>query len=308
MQKLAGEKEVIVGLALDHRDSFRAAVRKRTGLDLNLGQLRELKRQIAGALADHATTILLDEEMGSPALGSGAVPSRTALLMPLENQGYESTDDDLVTTLMGDFGPVQALRWGADGCKLLVPYRADRPAAASRQEQTIRTAVAACHDQGLPLLLEPVVRQRQDESPETFRQVLPDLLVESVRRVAGLGVDVLKLQFPLPDGQPMTLADEDEARQACLRLDSATGGIPWVLLGGETSPSEFEARLTVACTSGASGFLSGRALWGDALTDQPQESGELARKICLPTLKRWAAIASTTAVPLKSRVEVAFGS
>lgn len=302
IQRLADETGVIAGLALDHRDSFRTTVRDRIGRDLRDPLLRTLKRHLAAALAPHASAMMLDEELGREALRAGVLPANVGLLMPLEEQGYEALGDDPITTFLPHFGPLHASQWGADACKLLIPYRPDRTRAASCQEATIRSAAAACHDLGLPLLVEPVVYRLRDESLESFRHSLPALLIESVERVSVLGVDVLKLQFPLLDGDTLSGAAQQDAQLVCERMDAATRGIPWVVLGGTAAPADFEVRLRIACSAGASGFLVGRPLWKQALAADIHTVEEITLRRCVPILKKWHQIARSRAAPVVERL------
>ena len=99
---------------------------------------------------------MLDEEYGGLALDAGAVPSSVGLIMPLEAQGYETIGDGRTTTLLDDFSPADALRRGADACKILLPYRADHEPSATAQDALVSATVAACHEIGLPLVVEPV--------------------------------------------------------------------------------------------------------------------------------------------------------
>ena len=81
---------------------------------------------------------MLDEELGGLALEAGAVPSWVGLIMPLEAQGYETIGAGRTTTLLDDFSPARALGYGADACKLLLPYRVDDAESAARQDAQAR--------------------------------------------------------------------------------------------------------------------------------------------------------------------------
>ena len=74
---------------------------------------------------------------------------------------------------MRDFTAASAVERGADAGKLLVPYRADRPAPAKRQDTVIRAAAADCHRAGLPLVVEPLVRRLSTEIDRRVRGGLP---------------------------------------------------------------------------------------------------------------------------------------
>src|SRR6185295_13339473 len=123
--RLGGPRGVIAGIAIDHRDSLRVMLEALGSTGQGTAELRSLKLALTRALAPAATAIMLDEELGGLALEAGAVPATVALIMPLEAQGYETTGDGPTTALLDDFSPAAAVRYGADACKLLLPYRPD---------------------------------------------------------------------------------------------------------------------------------------------------------------------------------------
>ncbi len=270
LARLGGVKGVIAGIALDHRDSLRVLLERRR-VTLAIPELRAVKLALARTLAPLATAIMLDDELGQAALEAGAVPASVGLIMPLEAQGYETAGDGRVTTLLPDFGPSDALRYGADACKLLVPYRADDARSAAQQDELVRSTVAACHDVGLPLVVEPVVYRWSSESADGFVGVYSGLVVEAATRLRPLGVDLLKLPFPVHEGSP---GEEVGALEACRAL------------------------VRLAGSAGASGFLVGRGIWGPALASDLQEVERLAATISGPAFERCRAAAEATARPL----------
>ena len=124
LARLGGADGIVAGIALDHRDSLRVVLEQRGLRGLTTADLRRQKRALATALAPAATAIMLDAELGREALEAGAIPASVGLIMPLEAQGYEAPDVPLAR-LLDDFSPAEAARYGADACKLLLPYRAD---------------------------------------------------------------------------------------------------------------------------------------------------------------------------------------
>lgn len=243
------------------------------------GELRALKARLCRVLAPLASAVLLDAELGGDALAE--VPPRVALLMPLEAQGYEAVAEGPAPRLLPDFSPADAARLGADGCKLLIPYRPDLADATERQDALVRETLAACHALGLPLMVEPIVYRLDRDDEAAFRAAFADRVVATARRVAALGVDILKLQFP----------ESRDPRAACAELDRACGASPWVLLGGGTDADAFASQLDVACRAGASGFAVGRTAWDAALADDPAESERRIAETCAPVLARFVEIA-----------------
>jgi tagatose-1,6-bisphosphate aldolase len=292
--RLAGPDGVIAGIAIDHRDSLRALLDRR-GLSLAQPQLRMLKLALAKALAPSATAIMLDEELGGIALREGAVPSSIGLIMPLEGQGEEAVGDGRITTLLEDFSPSDALRYGADACKLLVPYRADDERSSARQDDVVRSTADACHDVGLPLVVEPVVYRWSTETDAEFADAYADLVLAAAIGLQPLGGDLLKLPFPV---LMVDSGDEASASGACRALAAACRETPWVLLGAGVDNETFVDQVRLAGAAGAAGFLVGRGIWGPAVAEDLDEVEYLAATISRPAFERCRQTAEAVARPL----------
>ncbi len=201
LDALAGPDGVVCGAAADHRDALRAVLEKR-GLELRDDEVGALKARVAGALAPAATMILLDVELGAPAaIAGGTLPGTTALVVPLEQGGYGDVARVEETLLMPGWSPEAARHLGATACKLLLPYRADVPEQAVRQEAVVARCAAACRAAGTVLVLEPIVYTRPGE--ELAGERFGELVVEGARRLAALDPGLLKLQHPgSADGLP----------------------------------------------------------------------------------------------------------
>ena len=294
LRRLCGPRGVIAGIAIDHRDSLLAMLERR-GLSLGRAELQSLKLVLARVLAPGASAIMLDDEYGHTALVEGAVPPWVGLIMPLEAQGYEAMGDGRTTTLLDAFSPMDALRHGADACKLLVPYRVDDERSAVRQDAVVTSTIAACHDAGLPLVIEPVVYRWSSESPAAYADAYPGLVTGAVARLQPLGMDLLKLPFPVRD---LAASGEPAALDACQVLARACRDTPWVLLGGGEDADTFVDQIRLAGSAGAAGFLAGRGLWGPALAADPREIERLASTVCRPSFERCRQIAELAATPM----------
>ncbi|HYX12044.1 MAG TPA: tagatose 1,6-diphosphate aldolase [Candidatus Acidoferrum sp.] len=294
--RLGDARGVVAGIAIDHRDSLRVMLERRGSGVNHVMDLPALKLILARALAPAATAIMLDAELGGRALEARVVPATVGLIMPLEAQGYQGTDGPR-TRLQDDFSPAEAVRYGADACKVLLPYRSDDAGPAAEQEALVSSTVAACHELGLPLVVEPVVYERPEESHDTFAAAYPGLVVAAVERLGALGVDLLKLPFPILNS---TSSPEASSLEACRAVDDACRGIPWVLLGAGVETAVFIEQVRLAGTSGASGFLAGRGIWGAALDAEPGDIERIAATTCRADLERCRAVAEQFAQPLAS--------
>jgi tagatose-1,6-bisphosphate aldolase len=289
---LADDRGVILGLAIDHRDSFDAVLRER-GIDgLGLAGARLQKAAIVGALAPFATAVMLDHAAGSLAIADGAC-GRAALVMPLEAQGYEALGDERRVALMAGFSPARARDLGAAACKLLVPMRPDRRAFTDAQLDVAATAVRATHAAGLPLILEPLVYRRSDEPEAVFRDGYTDLVVEATLNLAAVGGDLLKLPIPSDgrDGRP------PDAR-SCRRMADACRGLPWVLYGAGLPIDLLTGHLAAAGNAGASGFLVGRTIWADLLDRDAEATAAAATSVGRQRLQRLSETAIRHCRPL----------
>jgi tagatose-1,6-bisphosphate aldolase len=295
LRRLGGERGIIAGIAIDHRDSLRVMLERRGISGTTTADLQSLKLRLTRALAPAATAIMLDEELGGLALEAGAVPSWVGLIMPLEAQGYETAGAGQTTALLDDFSPAEALRYGADACKLLLPYRADEAGSSARQEALVVATAGACHDLGLPLVIEPVVSRRPSETAAAYADAYTLLVLAAVARLQALGADLLKLPFPVLD---MTASTEAAALDACRALAAACAHTPWVLLGAGVDTDTFVEQIRLAGAAGAAGFLAGRGIWGAALGSDADEAERIATRVCRPEFERCREMAERTAKPL----------
>lgn len=277
IEQLLDPRGVVVGLALDHRDSLRAAA-ARKGLATDRASLAAFKADATAALRGIASVVLLDEELGAGALAW--LTAEPALVMPLEEQGYESIGDGRVTTLLAGFSPQRAARLGAVGCKLLLPYHPQRVESARLQERVALEAREGCEAAGIGLVLEPIVYGLEGAA-------FAAAVIESARRLAALGPHVLKMQFPSGSG-------DDDA--ACRALNEACGNVPWVLLGGGADAATFHRQVAVACRNGARGFIAGRTVWDAALVGDAEERAAALAGTCASILQAGGDIAASSRV------------
>jgi tagatose-1,6-bisphosphate aldolase len=192
LDTLSDARGIFALAAMDHRDSLRVAFEAAGHPTPAPERIAELKATVARALAPHATGLLIDVELGAPAIALGA-PGPCGIVVPLEAQGYEDVATGRVTTFLPGFSPALARVLGAAACKLLLPYRPDHEASAARQDEVVSEAVAGCHAEGLALVLEPIAYALPGETPEAFAAAFPSLVVASAQRLQALGPDILKV-------------------------------------------------------------------------------------------------------------------
>jgi tagatose 1,6-diphosphate aldolase len=233
-----------------------------------------VKSRIARVVGSLASGILLDYD------AVGCRPAGAGLLTPLEAQGYGLLDGARLSRL--EFDAAHARRAGADGCKLLLWYRADHAASAARQRELLARAAEDCHRHGLPLVLEPLVYRLEGEDEAAYAAAFGGLVIAAASELHDC--DLLKLQFP--------------GAEACVRATEAAAPLRWALLGGsEATGDEFAAQLESACRAGAAGFIAGRAIWAGALGLPPDEQERWLAREALPLFRRLVEIAERARKP-----------
>lgn len=271
LQQLSDASGIFAMCALDHRGSMQRMIDPTSANRVTAEVLTTYKRDLTEGLAPAATAVLLDPIYGAAqAVGSGALPGQTGLLVSLEETGYETDAQGRTTALLPGWSVEKVKRMGASGAKVLLYYRPDLPENAARQQEVVRGVAAACVRQDLPFLLEPVTYPvtADDRDPAVFSRRLPDLVTQSAAQLTRLDVDVLKTAFP---GDLRFERDDGRLRAACDQLAEASQA-PWILLSGGVTFDEFAVQVKIACQAGASGFLGGRAVWSEAM--QLADSGE----------------------------------
>jgi tagatose 1,6-diphosphate aldolase len=271
-------------LALDHRDSLRAVLAPDDPGGLTADELIAHKLRLLRGLVGAASGVMLDPEYSAAqAICARALPGTVGFLVAAEAQGYLHDATVQRTRLLDGWSVAKARRLGASGVKLLVLYRPDAGEVTEQQDRTVAAVVADCAREDLPLFLEPLaypVGEERDD-PATFAQRRRRIVVDSVRRLSALGPDVLKVGFPVDaDHEP----DRAVWHDACAELDDAAGA-PWALLSGGVDHDVFVEQVDVACRAGASGFMVGRALWGDAVTADPGARDRVMSQVAVPRLR-----------------------
>jgi tagatose 1,6-diphosphate aldolase len=244
-------------LALDHRQSFE----KLTGTS-DKDKLVEVKKEIIESVYDKMSGILVDQDYGLPAYMETA--HEKPFLLPIEESGYTDEEGERVTKLKYTVDELVAA--GASGVKLLIYFN---PGAktADKQIETAGAVMEMAKEKGVPYFLEVVTYDLPDLLASTYDAM--KMLVD-----AKVKPDLYKIEYP-------------GSKEMCQRVHELMNGIPWILLTKGDDFEEFVFHLQQAHEAGCSGFLAGRALWQDSLSD-PDKSKVAARfklisEICLQT-------------------------
>ena len=241
-------------LAIDHRDSLRAVLAPDAPDSVSAGDITGLKRELVGALAEGATGVMLEPEYSIPQLLDGTLPDGVGFTAALEAQGYASDPEAAATQILEGWSVEAAAACGASAAKLLVFYRPDRPPHAAAQERVVSGILAECRRVGIPLVLEPLFYGLDD--PGARR----GLVIETVERFAAMDPHLLKLPFPV---DPAHEPDRSVWAEACAEITTRCP-MPWTLLSGGGDFQSYRDQVATAVSEGCSGFMAGRALWGEA--------------------------------------------
>lgn len=253
-------------LAIDHRDSLREFLAPDAPSSIDAASITDLKIEVVESLADLATGVMLEPEYSIPqVLDAGVLPAGVGFLAALEAQGYLDDPEAEPTRLLDGWSPELAKASGASSAKLLLPYRPDGR-LVGEQEAFATQMVEECHAHDLPIALEPLFYGLATPGRRS------ELIVETAERFAAFGADLLKLPFP---GSPA----------ACEQVTAAVE-VPWAMLSGGGSFDDFADQIAVANAAGCSGFMVGRALWGEAVRAPAADRADLLQTLVRPRFER----------------------
>ena len=292
LTRLADDDGHFTMVALDQRPPLIAAIAKAKNVapeEVSFADMLAAKRMLVQALAADASSMLLDPNFAVPA-ALDILPARTGLIVTLEEHRFVDTPGGRLSRSIDNWSVGKIRRLGGDAVKVLAWYRPDAsPEVLAHQQDYVRTIGAECRRHDIPYVLELLVYPFPDSASHTTDYVeAPDkrteLVIESVREFAKpeYGVDLFKLETPLPGSSLPELSDSAESKAAAREFETLgslcrEAGIPWVLLSGGVTPVQFGRVLSYAYAAGAQGFLAGRTIWLDAIQSAfPDEAAVLS--------------------------------
>lgn len=253
-------------VAIDQRESLSRIVG-----DVDLAPI---KVDLAETFSPLASALLVDPHYGlAPIQQAGVLAEDRGLLIAIEDRPQARTE----ITPGWSVGRIKAA--GADGVKLLVLYHPDDAENAAHQRALTRQVCEDCRRLGMPAVVEAVSYGTRSPGEKA------DVVVRSARDLVPLGVDLYKAEFP-------------GSFEASRRLDEACAGVPWVVLSAGAPMEVFAVAVEVACRSGASGVLAGRALWQEAVCEEdPERRRERLRSESVANFKRIEQLVTAYARP-----------
>lgn len=242
-------------LAIDHQDSLKRALNLHDPASVPDSALVAFKRSVVSSLWHEVSGVLLDPVFGLIQVINAGLPSGVGLLAELEKADYNMEPLPLAVEIRPQWSVGKIKFMGAQGVKLFYYYDPDDIDLSSKQDATISQVVADCARYDIPLYAEPIITNSTAQNRQ-------QKIIASARQAQALGVDVLKLEFPVD----VTYEQDLNVWQSACEALSDNLEIPWVLLSAGVSFDVFQQQVKIACQAGASGYIVGRAVWGDAAT------------------------------------------
>ena len=287
LQQISSERGTFTALALDHRQNLRKA----NPAFVNDEELSRFKLDVTSALASQATAVLLDPEVSvAQAIAARAIPNNAGLVVAVESTGYTGDAIARRAQIIPGWSVEKAKRMGASAVKLLVYYHPHSQAAAEI-ELFIKEIADECTKHDLALMLEPL-SYSIDEKKKLSSEEKKYVVVETVKRLTPLGVDILKGEFPLDISE----TDQKVWAEACAEI-SAASTIPWILLSAAVDYEVFLHQVIVACNAGASGIAVGRAVWKEAISMNEEERIKFLHTTGLQRISRLTTLCHALAKP-----------
>ena len=253
LQRASNENHIFTVLAIDHQDSLRRALNPDSPTAISDIEMVMVKHQVVSSLWDDVSGVLLDPVYGAAQLIAEGLPASVGLLAELEKADYNMQPLPLAVEIRPNWSVGKIKRMGADGVKLFYYYDPDNHELCQQQDATLAKAVAECSRYDIPLYAEPIVTNATPDNHQAK-------VIQSAKVTDKLGADILKLEFPIDVHQH---PDHSDWQSACEELTNSLHA-PWVLLSAGVDFETFCLQVQIACEAGASGFIVGRAVWGDA--------------------------------------------
>ncbi len=290
LKTTSSQNHVFAILAFDQRGSYRKMLPDGTIYKTAV----QVKRDIVVTLAPHVTAVLLDPIYGLQAALD--MSGSSGILMTIEKTGYSGEATARRVDFIDGWNTGKIKQMGASAVKLLVYYHPDAGTLTEEIETLVQNLAAECHQHDLPLFVEPLSYSLDNSVPKNsaaFAQKRPAIVRETARRLSKLGLDVLKLEFPVD----VAFNDDESNWQAACEAVSAVCDVPWVLLSAGVDFEIFERQVQIASQAGASGFLGGRAIWKEAIAMTDTERQHFLDETATKRLHKLSAVVGEYARP-----------
>jgi tagatose 1,6-diphosphate aldolase/sulfofructosephosphate aldolase len=289
LDAIATEGGTFAIIAMDQRNTLRRMFTA-VGRDGTDAELRTAKADVARALTPLASGLLSDPTYGVPAISEAdALADTCGLLVAAEPAQRRSHEGEPRTYRDPALNAQWVLDQGGDAVKFFVQLRADRPAPRAGEPDLVAETLAACQEvvddgraTGVPVVIENLVYALP--GPPLQGRAREDAIIEAVRALNDLDIDLLKLEYP---GSP----------SGCRRL-AAVLDRPWAVLSAGVPFDEFSQVMRIAFDEGgASGFIAGRSVWREAVALDGADREQFLWNVARVRLEELTAVAARYARP-----------
>lgn len=258
-------------LALDQRESLRGMFAKTAeGGYVDDDTLRRFKAAGVQVMSPYASALLLDRPFalryGRPV---GLAPS-CALIAAADEITQQAGKDMTSVGFDDQVTPEFLIDVNAVAVKVLVLWRRD--SGESERGALVSRALEVAEAAGVASLVEGIVRPEPGlgwSSPsERHRAIL-----DCARELIAFRPDIYKAEVPGYVKDDLSRVAEQSERM------SAIVGADWVILSNGVDRDAFPDALTEALKGGAAGFLAGRAVWADTVSEQDSTAAMRGRSV-----------------------------
>lgn len=275
---LARKSGGLAMLAVDQREALRNMMQQATGKSfVDDATVREFKVNAAKILSPYASAVLVDKQFCLDAIvEQKAIHESSNLIVSgdLFIPGNGIPVDDVVNDPA--INATEVRNMGGKALKLLVLWRSDEDPAV--RLNLVKEFVEKCRSAGLVSIIEPVVRPPRRHAEFDKEKCI----LEAAKELGATDADIYKSEMPLGGKGSFK-----ELTEATARLNDLIK-MPWVILSSGVAPDLFPRAVRAAMSSGASGFLAGRAVWSSVIGMQDQEM--MLRDLAVPRLQTLANI------------------
>ncbi len=293
LQQCSTSRKAISVLALDHRSNLRNSLKPEDPKSVADEEMISFKRDVLTTVASASSAVLLDPEFGlAQSIHSGSLPGNVGLLATLEETGYSGNPTNRNSKLLPGWNVGKAKWMGANAVKLLVYYHPEA-LTADEIEKLVSSVAEDCKKYDIAFFLEILTYSLNAKNNKLTPEERRRIVIESARKLSPLGVDILKVEFPLDIS-----AEENETiwATACSELSRASV-IPWVLLSASVSFENYFKQTIIACQQGATGVAVGRAVWQEATTVKGESRVNLLQSVVHERMTRITEICNALARP-----------
>lgn len=289
--------------AIDHRTNLQEKLNQYAAKPLSDSDFVDFKQAILSNITPYSSAVLGDPAYAiGAAIASGIIDGRLGLLAPIEVTNYNIHPSHRDMNFIPHWSVKKLKMTGGDGVKLLLPYHPESDTLEEKMN-VVQQIIEECATYDIPLFLEPIPYSL-DSSIALKNDEYLQIYIEMCRIFSKMGVDVLKLPFPV---DPKQSQDEDEWLSACQAVTEACT-MPWALLSAGVDYDTFLKQSKIACQAGASGVIVGRAVWAEAVELQGQARSDFLSDVAVKRMKELASVCAEFARSWKKSVETPTGS